>query len=211
MLVRIDADVLVLTEFRIGRRADELTAWLRERGYDHLSHGGAPEKVNSVLVAAREGAVCPRPLPVGSAHVHRVVELKVGEMLVVGAYFPGGEIKDRFWRTDFLPYMASRVEVPSLVIGDFNTGKHRVDEDGATFFSADCIDALEVAGWVDPWRSRNPLAREFTWFSHAGNGFRLDHAYASPALARRVTTSWYDQTPRTSRVSDHAALVVDLT
>jgi len=93
---------------------------------------------------------------------------------------------------------------------DFNTGKHRVDEDGATFFSADCIDALEGAGWVDPWRSRNLLAREFTWFSHAGNGFRLDHACASPALAPCVSSAWHDQTPREAGVSDHAALVVDL-
>lgn len=210
VLGQLEADVLVLTEFRIGRRADELTAWLHERGYRWLSHGGAPEKVNGVLIAARDGALRPPPLPTTSAHAHRVVEIAVGGALIVGAYFPGSEIKDRFWRTEFLPYMATRVGEPCLVIGDFNTGKHRVDEDGATFFSADCIDALEGAGWVDPWRSRNLLAREFTWFSHAGNGFRLDHAYASPALAPCVSSAWHDQTPREAGVSDHAALVVDL-
>ena len=210
VLDRLDADVLVLTEFRIGRRADELTAWLRERGYGQLSHGGPPEKVNSVLIAARVGDARPRPLAVVSAHVYRVVELTVGETLIVGAYFPSGQIKDRFWRAEFLPYLASRVGEPCLVIGDFNTGKHHIDEDGATFFSADCIDTLEGAGWVDPWRSRNPLAREFTWFSHTGNGFRLDHAYASPTVAHHVSAAWYDQAPREARVTDHAALVVEL-
>lgn len=209
-LGRLDADVLVLTEFRIGQRADALTAWLREHGYCQISHGGPPEKVNSVLVAARDGVIRPRPLPAASTHAHRVVELTVGETIIVGVYFPCNVIKDRFWRAEFLPYVASRVGEQCLVIGDFNTGKHRLDEDGATFFSADCIETLEQAGWVDPWRSGNPLAREYTWFNHTGSGFRLDHAYASPAVARRITASWYDQTPRTSRVSDHAALVVDL-
>lgn len=210
VLDRLDADVLVLTEFRIGRRADELSAWLHEWGYHQRSHGGAPEKVNSVLIAARDGSVRPPPLPTTSAHAHRIAELSVRGALVVGTYFPGGEIKDRFWRTELLPYMATRVGQPCLAIGDFNTGKHRVDEGGATFVSADCIDALEGSGWADPWRSRNPLAREFTWFSHAGSGFRLDHAYASPTLAPRVSSAWYDQTPREAGVTDHAALVVDL-
>jgi exodeoxyribonuclease-3 len=209
-LGRLDADVLVLTEFRIGQRADALTAWLRERGYGQISHGGPPEKVNSVLVAARDGVIRPRPLPVASTHAHRVVELTVGETLIVGVYFPCNMIKDRFWRAEFLPYVASRVGEQCMVIGDFNTGKHRIDEDGATFFSADCIDALESDGWVDPWRARNPVAREFTWFSHTGNGFRLDHAYASPALVHRVAAAWYDHTPREARVTDHGALVVEL-
>jgi exodeoxyribonuclease-3 len=146
-LDRLNADVLVLTEFRVGRRADELTVWLRGRGYGELSHGGPPEKVNSVLIATRDGVLRPHPLPATSAHVHRVVELTVGETLIVGVYFPSNKIKDRFWRTEFLPYMTSLVGEPCLVIGDFNTGKHRIDEDGATFFSADCIDALEGAGW----------------------------------------------------------------
>jgi exodeoxyribonuclease-3 len=209
-LDQLDADVLVLTEFRSGPRGEELTAWLRARGYCAVTHSGADARTNSVLVAARVGAISPRPLSATSAHAHRVAELVVGETLVVGAYFPGSEIKDRFWRTEFLPYMTSRVARRCLVLGDFNTGKHFVDESGSTFFSADCIDTLERAGWVDPWRARNPMAREYTWFSNVGNGFRLDHAYASPTLAPEVLNAWYDHGPRESHVTDHSALVVEL-
>jgi exodeoxyribonuclease-3 len=210
VLGQLDADVLALTEFRSGPRGNALTAWLRARGYGVISHGDADSKTNSVLLAARVGAICPPPLSATSAHAHRVAELEVGETLIVGAYFPGNEIKDRFWRTEFLPYMASRVGRRCLVLGDFNTGKHFVDEAGRTFFSADCIDTLERAGWVDPWRARNPLVREYTWFSNAGNGFRLDHAYASPTLAPEVLNARYDHGPRVARVTDHSALVVEL-
>ncbi len=205
-----EADVVVLTEFRSGRSGDAVGAWLRVRGYTCCASAQPPEKINGVLVAARRGVACPRPLPETSPHAHRVAELMIDGLRITGAYFPHGKIKDRFWRDEFLPYMATRIDGPSLTLGDFNTGKHRIDEAGSTFYSADCIEALERAGWVDPWRSRNPTAQEFSWFSHTGNGFRVDHAYASPALAPRVSASWYDHSPRTARVTDHAALLVEL-
>jgi len=38
------------------------------------------------------------------------------------------------------------------------------------------------------WRSRNPDAREFTWISaKRRNGFRYDHALATPALDKRIS------------------------
>ncbi len=94
VLGQLDADVLALTEFRSGPRGNALAAWLRARGYGVISHGDADSKTNSVLLAARVGAICPPPLSATSAHAHRVAELEVGETLIVGAYFPGNEIKE---------------------------------------------------------------------------------------------------------------------
>ena len=56
----------------------------------------------------------------------------------------------------------------------------------------------------------NPAARDYTWFSNRGNGFRVDHAWASPTLASEVRASRHDHRSRKQRITDHSALVVDL-
>jgi len=37
------------------------------------------------------------------------------------------------------------------------------------------MEQLIELGWVDAWRFLHPAKREFTWFSSANNGFRLDY------------------------------------
>jgi exonuclease III len=101
------------------------------------------------------------------------------------------------------------VDRNTLLVGDFNTGRHYLDEKGATYVSADYMDRIEAAGFQDLWRGRNPERREFSWFSQAGNGFRLDHAFASPSLAERLIHVGYSHGERESGVSDHSALVAE--
>ncbi len=93
------------------------------------------------------------------------------------------------------------------MIGDLNTGLHRLDEAGATFHCAAAFAALPKAGWDDAWRLCNGAAREFSWFSAAGNGFRIDHAFASCDLAGRIVAASYDHSAREG-LTDHSALMV---
>ena len=65
-------------------------------------------------------------------------------------------------------------------------------------------------GWVDAWRSRNPESREFSWYSTAGNGFRLDQSLSSLSFDDNIKTVSYDHLPRESRATDHSAMIVDL-
>jgi len=58
------------------------------------------------------------------------------------------------------------------------------------------------------WRRQHSEVRDYTWYSSAGNGFRLDHAFASPAAASAVAGVWLDHAPRLSGASDHSAVVV---
>ena len=84
------------------------------------------------------------------------------------------------------------------------------DEAGATDATAGFLDEVQVAGFRDVWRDRNPETREFSWFSHRQNGFRIDHAFFSPRLAGRVRGIGYAHGARESGVSDHSMLVVDV-
>ena len=54
------------------------------------------------------------------------------------------------------------------------------------------------------------MIAEFTWFSHRSRGFRLDHAFLSPACAPRLRAAWFDHTVRETGATDHSALIVDL-
>lgn len=95
-------------------------------------------------------------------------------------------------------------------MGDFNTCRAFVDEPGATDLTAHFMDGIEAIGFRDLWRHRYPEGREFTWFSTRGNGFRIDHAFASLHLASRVAAVGYSHTERLTGLSDHSMLLVEL-
>ena len=129
---------------------------------------------------------------------------------VFGLYLPGEKRKRPVF--DFLLRLPERyLAGDSVLMGDLNTGRHHEDEAGATFTSAHQFDALLEQGWIDAWRTRNPEAREFTWFSRGyNNGFRLDHALVSPALDGKIKEVRYSHAEREEGVSDHSVMVVDL-
>ncbi len=85
-----------------------------------------------------------------------------------------------------------------------------MDEPGATDRTAPFMDKILAAGFQDVWRDRFPEGREFSWYSHRGNGFRVDHAFASPRLAPRIGDVRYSHAERAIGVSDHSALVLDI-
>jgi exodeoxyribonuclease-3 len=202
-------DVLVLVEFRQGLCGDKLRAGLSAQGLGEQALASAGPKQNSVLLASRKPFDL-FPLPgIGAGDAHRVVGASFGDLDVHGFYFSQGEQKIPLWRSlvAAVPTMLSR---PTLLVGDFNTGRHRVDEKGATFHCADYFEALLAAGMIDGWRHFHGDTTAWTWLSNHGNGFRLDHAFVSPLLLPRLKAADYSHVERESKVSDHSLLIVDL-
>jgi exodeoxyribonuclease-3 len=99
---------------------------------------------------------------------------------------------------------------PALAIGDFNTCRAYVDEPGAIDATAHFMDKVEAVGFCDLWRRRYPEGREFSWYSTRGNGFRIDHAFLSPALAVQAGAVRYSHDERLAGLSDHSPLILDL-
>ena len=97
-----------------------------------------------------------------------------------------------------------------MIIGDLNLGRHHLDERGATFRSTAMLGKLATLGYIDAWRHTHPDGREYSWYSHEGSGFRIDHALVSAPIARAVTGAWYSHAERDDGISDHSALLVDL-
>jgi len=168
-----------------------------------------------VLVAARqpfEAVTFPGRMvdPDLGDFTESVLTARFGGLNLFGLYLPGEERKRPVF--DFLLDLPDHyLEEDTVLIGDFNTGRHYEDEEGATFVSAHQFDVLLEKGWIDAWRSRNPEAREFTWFSRGyNNGFRLDHALVSPSVDQRIEVVRYSHREREEGITDHSMMVVDL-
>ncbi len=204
-------DVLVLNEFRWSTGGQILGA-LADHGWGHRMAYDVPSRSNAVVLASRHPL---RPIPLHERESTLAPRLAAAEvpalgLTLVGVHIPcSGREKQAFWNT--LVSCADRLAgVPTLVIGDFNSGRRLEDEEGSSLSGTRFFARLAGMGYRDAWRRTHPGVREFSWFSHAGRGVRIDHAWVSAPLAERVAAAWYSHEERESGISDHSALVVAL-
>ena len=203
------ADVLVLTEYRSGEAGQRLRAVLRDLGYIWLSPVEPPGIRNGVLIATR---IRPRSLAHVTEYVPepwRMLAVTVAGVRLFGIYMPNLKAKIPYWEA-LIEASTPHAEGRALALGDFNTCRAYVDEPGATDVTALFLDKIQAAGFRDVWRDRFPEGREYSWYSHRGNGFRIDHAFASARLARRIGEIRYSHDERLTGLSDHSALLVEI-
>ncbi len=208
-LAKIDAEILVLTEFKSGPLGDELKSLLAEAGYPHLlSQPQGPYKLGTAI--ASRLSLTPIELPIPSpVEPWRSIGVRVDGVDVFGFYFPLNEAKKEYW--DWLLVNAENLkDSNAILLGDFNTGRILVDEVGETFDCQEKHEALERLGFIDAWRSMHQDDRDYTWFSSMGNGFRLDYIWASPQLAQCIRGISHKHDGRLARYSDHSAVIADL-
>ena len=183
-------DVAVLTEYREGERGKVLRAKLAAEGYLWQAASSLEPKQNGVCVVAKQPFTVATPDYREDPDLHRLLAVRFATFNVVGVYFPQGKAKrpvfDRLTRT-YLPWLGS----VGVVVGDFNTGLPFEDEAENTFACSDCFASLLSAGLVDSWRKRHPKVREFSWYSQARNGFRVDHALSTVQFDGRISSVDY--------------------
>jgi exodeoxyribonuclease III len=208
-LRRLDADILVLSEYRGGPSAPRLCATLHELGYRHTTTLVPPPNRNGVLVAAR----CPfrqnGAVDMGLPEPYRMVSVDFATFRLSGVYMPNLLAKVPYWEA-LIAALSSQSASHALAIGNFNTCRAYVDEAGAIDATAHYMDAIEQIGFRDLWRRRYPDGREYSWFSTRGNGFRIDHAFLSQDLAARAGTIRYSHEDRIAGLSDHSPLILEL-
>jgi exonuclease III len=224
-LARWDADVVALQEFRATPPSRWLAATLDERGlrFQRTTATSRSGSANRLLVASRwplrrvgvraapEEAgrwllariAAPEPFAVGAMHIPNYATGRKG------SYHDAALEVARRWRGG-----------PALLIGDTNTGRPDVDEESPVFGrdAARFMDGMERAGWRDAFRQLHGDRREYTWYSPNGrNGFRLDEAFVNRRLLPSLVEARHEwgapagaTNPRREALSDHAALIVDL-
>ncbi len=205
------ADVLVLTEFRNNASGHMLRTQLEQLGGYTVAHAtDLPKDVNTVAIATRDRACRPRPFDVGP-NTPNLWCADVGPVTVCGVYMPLGAAKATYWQTLI---KLGRDKGLDMIIGDFNRAYAHLDQDPRSVdrsVDPDWPIQLMASGYVDVWRVTHPGVREYSWFSpRANNGFRIDHAYATPAMAGSVIACEFDRAPLEQRETDHCALTLSL-
>jgi exonuclease III len=219
-----DPDVVAVTEFRAGPGV-ALCAALKERGLLHVETTNPAGSENGIAVFSRTPMRRTRPCPAPSGSLVRWLDIdlpdygfEVGILHVMAAgsskNHPTNVAKVRFWDA-VLRAAESRLGEPFLFVGDWNTGVHGLDETGRTFVCAEHFGRLSTMGWTDMWRQHNPGINEYTWFSKLkggarGNGFRVDHAFATPSLMPRIRYCRYSHVEREVGISDHSVVIVEI-
>jgi exodeoxyribonuclease III len=222
VLLEYRPEIIVLSEFR-RLTGGQIAAALADHGWIHQHTTSPPPGTNGLLIASRlpfavvgpeagelPPVLCPRA---AAAAALRRAELDFGDLGIIAAHIPcaGPERTAREHLFQCLLAAARRQrDTPCLVIGDLNAGRHRLDEAGATFTCTRLLGQLAGLGYVDAWRKLNGDSREFSWYSAQGAGFRLDHAFISPALLPRLACCRYAHEPRKMGLSDHSALLLGL-
>ena len=214
-----NTDIVALAEFRGTAPSQTIARRLSIAGYEHQLTTVNPEETawNALCLASRFKLtqVCLQGAP--EPNLYWLLAKVAAELpFHVGvAHAP--------WSINLgrLEYYAALVKVaenwqfgPGVIIGDTNTGITGLDEeteDSACFHEA-VTKPLDIEGWRDMFRRFHSDADAPTWYSNAGNGRRLDQAFANAELQPYVTSCAYDwgRAYAETKLSDHAALLLDI-
>lgn len=225
-------DVLCLQETKVVD-AEFPYEPLRAAGY-HIAHVGQ-KSYNGVATLTRRPTTDVTAAPAGlDGEQKRALALTVSGIRVVNVYVPNGERLDsekyRFklqWLTALRTYLAAELTQHSLlaVVGDFNVAPEERDvydprlwQNQVLFSPPERAALKNVAdvGLVDLFRRFDQPAASYTWWDYRQGAFRrnlglrIDHIFASPALALGCRRCGVDKTPRAlERPSDHAPVVAE--
>ncbi|WP_353229889.1 exodeoxyribonuclease III [Novosphingobium sp.] len=235
LLVTHAPDVLCLQEIKCT--ADLFPREMFERlGYGHITISGQ-KGYHGVATVSRLPFVETRrhDWQANGEARHVGVDLTGHDLHLDNVYIPaGGDIPDRDTnakfgqKLDFLERMtdwSAGLDRPTLLVGDFNVAPLDCDVyDHKALVKVVSHTPVEVAAlarlaaahdWVDLGRKHIPApARNYSWWSYRSywrdkdQGRRLDHMWASPALAERSREHrLVEETRRWDQPSDHIPLI----
>lgn len=205
-----EADILCLSEHK-DMYYNKIKPYFTDQGYqcEQISVSQGNPRLGGLWILARQPF---RVIPMSVWCVEdawRLIMIEYESIIVSAVYWPQAKAKKEYWE-NWLK-LCSEIHMPHLSIGDFNTGRNDLDktDKGAKFHCAEYFDRLNEGGMIDVWRELNADEREYTWFSNAGNGFRIDHAFGNEQIRKQVKRCYYDHTIRESGLSDHATMIVE--
>ena len=199
--------IVVLSEFRNNDNGCKLRIGLLQHGYLYQVASGASGNENTMLIASRA--------PCGSAvfpesdanYPHAIVRADFSAFRLYGLYLPHKKKHKLFqFLKEELATGGNGQSQSTIITGDWNTGKNGIDQAGNSFWYSEHLPILEKSGYVDAFRKLHGDAREYSWYSHQGNGYRYDHTYVDESLAKVLKECRYLHTWREEGLSDHSPM-----
>jgi exodeoxyribonuclease III len=235
VLAKVGADVVALQE--VTRRTLPLwRAALADAGLSAtLTTADAPKpegrRALGVLVAARDPLAL-SPAPAALPWPERVLCCRTGEIELVNVHSPiapAPELAKVRTHEAVARHLATVGSHPLILCGDLNTPRRELPDGDVLTFARDTkgrlrpergerwdraeralVHDLRETGWVDAFRSLHGYGdREASWtFAQDRGGWRLDHVFVH---GLRPTACAYAHEWRRAGLSDHSALIADLT
>jgi exodeoxyribonuclease-3 len=160
----------------------------------------------------------------------RYLQLDYGNLSVVSIYVPSGSSSEEAqarkfaFMKRFLPKLkAMKASGREFILcGDWNIAHREIDlknwrsnQKNSGFLPEErawLTTVFDTVGFVDVFRTLNPLPEQYTWWSNRGQswaknvGWRLDYHIATPGISRCAE---YARIYKDQRFSDHAPLTID--
>jgi exodeoxyribonuclease-3 len=225
----VDAIVLQETKLTDDRfpHAEIEAAGYAARWFGQKTYNGV------ALLARSEPTDVVRNIPGFGDESARVIAGTLGDLRLVGAYFPNGQAPgtDKFeyklqWMRALRDWLREELaQHPRLaLLGDFNIAPEDRDVHDPVAWAGQihCTDEerehfrqLLGLGLHDAFRLFEQPPKSWTWWDYRNlafrrnQGLRIDHALVSEALRPHVVACTIDKAPRRNeRPSDHAPVVV---
>ena len=214
-LIEHDADVISLAECRPNNVLAEIRGRMGDLGWIHQHFDEPEQREYGLLILSKQ------PITLSSCHFStpglksRWCEISLTNegLGFLFVHIPnyeklpdGGKCDKELCWDALLEYAGSNRCKKRLIVGDLNTG---LPADGPNLKCGGKMRELLDLGWMDVWRLYNPGTTEFTWYGRS-NGFRLDHAFASPPMFPMVQNAFYSHSEREKGISDHSILIADI-
>ncbi len=203
-----ETDIFILTEYRNNANKEFISSELIKLGYNFQYNPASEPKLNSVLIASKTEFKT-QTFDKLKEHKQRVIKVYNDNFSIYGCYFPLKNLKKEVFEF-LLTEIGKNKDENIIITGDFNTGKHYLDEKGNTFYCSEYFEILEQQGMTDAWRFLNGEAKEYSWYSNAGNGFRLDHFFLTSSLSCRIKSCEYVHKYREQKISDHSMMTLKI-
>ncbi|WP_433513769.1 endonuclease/exonuclease/phosphatase family protein [Nonomuraea sp. CA-143628] len=207
------SNVLVLTELKPSDGAKLIISGLAAEGFEVCLPPGWAGGSYFTVVATRGMPQTPVDGPGDPRAVAVDVEHDDKQIRIIGLYGPtNGMTTDssdrrRAFQKTFLEYLHAIHRPKLLLAGDINVVEPGHQPPLTSFEEHDYAfyTGLQRLGLADAFRQAHPAVHEHSWISDRYGAQRLDHLFATPATGTLVNCA-YDHTPRTSHITDHAAL-----
>lgn len=159
----------------------------------------------------------------------RWLEFRYGKLSVISLYLPSGSSSEerqqfKYQTLDWLEAHLRQLHAEGrecIVCGDWNIAHRPIDlknwrgnQKHSGFLPEEraWMDRLLAGPWIDSFRTLEPEAATYTWWSNRGQayakdvGWRIDYQIVSASLRERLRAVRVYREPR---FSDHAPYVVD--
>ncbi len=205
-LIDLSPEIIVLSEFRNNASGQQLRSALMKAGYRYQFVTAAAAKDNSAAIFSKlpgNGFLFPDS---DQDYPHNILASEYQAFTLYGMYLPHKKKHKLF---DFLIEKALS-EKPAIMVGDFNSGKNYLDQKGNSFWYEDKLLELEKLDYIDAFRTLHGDVKEYSWFSHQGNGYRYDHTYVHKSLQPIIKDCLYLHEWREVGLSDHSPMLLQL-